>query len=57
MPEVYLCELTFSSEATGVYSDTGFTVNGTTYSIGGTYTICVGRVRVSCRLADMEQVG
>ena len=57
VPEVYLCELTFSSEATGVYSDTGFTVNGTTYSIGGTYTICVGRVRVSCRLADMEQVG
>lgn len=49
--------LTFSCDGAGYVSDTGLFINGNRYCIGGTYVICAGQTRVSCRLADFEIIG
>lgn len=48
------CTLTFSCRCSGQLSDTGFFLDGTNYSVGGSYVICVGQTRIACRLASMQ---
>ena len=50
------CLLTFACEGEGFISQDGLRVNGVQYSIGGTYVICAGQIRISCRLADFEAI-
>ena len=49
--------LTFSCDASGIPGDDGLRIGGHRYSIGGTYVICAGKTRISCRLANFEVIG
>ena len=49
--------LTFSCDVAGYPGDDGLRVGGHRYCIGGSYTVCAGRARVFCRLADFEVIG
>ena len=48
------CTVTFSCRCSGQLSDTGFFLDGTNYSVGGSYVICVGQTRIACRLESMR---
>lgn len=54
MPSAF--HLTMTSEVAGIISEQGLLVNSVQYSIGGSYTICVGQTRIYVRLADFEYV-
>jgi len=56
LPVPNMCYLTFSCQVAGYVAADGLRVNGFEYPIGGTSTVCVGPMRVSCRLADVEIV-
>lgn len=48
--------LTFSCDGTGLATDDGIWISGTRFCIGGTYVICAGQTRISCRLANAEVI-
>lgn len=57
VPVPNVCFLTFSCETEGYVAADGLRINGFQYCIGGSHTICVGRARVNCRLANFEVIG
>ena len=57
IPVANQIRLTFSCDVDGYPGDDGLRVGGHRYCIGGSYTICAGRARVFCRLANFEVIG
>jgi len=56
VPSTLYCQLQFSCETEGSITDEGLFVNGIHYSIGSSWTIRAGQMRIYCRVAGFEPV-
>lgn len=57
VPKVNYCFLTFTCEAEGELSSTGFKVEDTVFVVGGNYYINIGPSRTACQIKSFELIG
>lgn len=55
-PAINYCFLTFTVEAKGDLDEWGFTVEDTTFVVGGNYYINIGQTRTGCQIKSFELI-